>query len=99
MTTRNVNLTATLDQFVEDQVRTGAFQNASEVARAGLRSLKAEQDLRAAKIAALNAAIQEGIDSGPPVEIDDVGAWLDGIAAEVEAEVAAEEAAARTTAE
>ena len=68
--------------------------------RAGLRRLKADDKERQAKLARLRAAIQEGIDSGPAIEVEDVGAWLDDIAAEVEAEVAAEEtASARTTAE
>ena len=68
--------------------------------RAGLRRLKADDKERQAKLARLRAAIQEGIDSGPAIEVKDVGAWLDDIAAEVEAEVAAEEtASARTTAE
>ena len=99
MTTRNVNLTTALDQFVEDQIRSGAFQNASEVVRAGLRALKAEEAHRAARIAALNAAIREGVDSGPPVEIDDIDAFFDQMNDEIEAEVAAEEAAARLSAE
>lgn len=98
MATRNINLTDALDRFVAEQVESGQFQNASEVVRAGLRALKADQAEHAAKIAALNAAILEGIDSGPAIPIEDVGAWLDEIDAEVEAELAAE-AAARTSAE
>ena len=65
--------------------------------RAGLRALKAEAE--AAKLAALNAAIQEGIEPGPPVPIHDIGAWLDEIDAEVEAQIVAEDAAARIPAE
>lgn len=62
--------------------------------RAGLRLLKAEEETRARKLAALNAAIQESIGSGPSIPIEDIGAWLDEIDAEVEAEIAAEDAAA-----
>jgi antitoxin ParD1/3/4 len=40
MPTRNVNLTDHYDQFVETQVDTGRYQNASEVMRAGLRLLE-----------------------------------------------------------
>lgn len=63
--------------------------------RAGLRALKAEEAARAAKLAALSAAIRDGIDSGPPIPVDDISAWLDKIDAEVEAEFAAEEAEAK----
>lgn len=62
MATRNINLTDALDRFVSQQIASGAFQNASEVVRAGLRLLKAEEEARAAKIEALKLA--------PPVEED-----------------------------
>lgn len=100
MATRNINLTPALDAYVAELVESGQFQNASEVLRAGLRALKAEQAAHAAKVEALRAAIQEGIDSGPAVPVEDISAWLDEIDAEVEAEIAAEDAAAaRTSAE
>ena len=79
MATRNVNLTDTLDAFVEDRIRSGDYQNASEVMRAGLRLLKVEEDERAAKLARLRAAVQEGIDAierGEYEEVDDVEAWM-----------------------
>jgi antitoxin ParD1/3/4 len=79
MATRNVNLTDTLDAFVEERVRSGDYQNASEVMRAGLRLLKAEEDERAARLASLNAAIQLGIDAserGDFEVVDDVEAWM-----------------------
>lgn len=101
MATRNINLTPALDAFVAELVESGQFQNASEVVRAGLRALKAEQAERGAKIEALRAAIQEGIDSGPGVAIEDVDAFFDRMMDEIDAEVSAEEAAAsaRTPAE
>lgn len=100
MATRNINLTDALDRFVAEQVESGQFQNASEVVRAGLRALKADQEAHAAKIEALNAAIQAGIDSGPAIVIDDIDAYFDQIDAEIEAEIAAEDAsAARSPAE
>lgn len=99
MATRNINLTDELDEFVAAQVKGGQYQNASEVVRAGLRLLYAEAEERAAKLAALNAAIQEGLDSGPGIEVDDIDAYFDRIDAEIEAEIAAEDAAARTSAE
>lgn len=92
MATRNVNLTEMLDRFVEGQVASGEFQNASEVVRAGLRLLKAEQDDRRARIERLRAAIQVGLDQierGDVIQIDDLEAYFDQVDARVEAEVAA----------
>ena len=95
MATRNINLTDELDEFVAAQIKTGQYQNASEVMRAGLRLLYAQQEERAFKLAALKVAIQEGIDSGPGVVIEDIDKFFDEIDAEIEAEIAAEDAAAR----
>lgn len=89
MPTRNINLTDALDAFVAEAVKSGAYQNASEVIRAALRLMKAEEAQRAAKLAALNAAIQEGFDSGEAEDIEDLSAWLDALQAEVEEELAA----------
>jgi antitoxin ParD1/3/4 len=99
MATRNINLTDALDRFVAELVASGQYQNASEVVRAGLRLLKAEEETRARKLAALNAAVQAGIDSGPGIEIEDIDAFFDQMMDEIDAEVEAEEAAARAAAE
>jgi antitoxin ParD1/3/4 len=64
MPTRNVNLTDELDRFVAKKVKTGRYENASEVVRAGLRSLEREEQEYEAKLAALRAAIDEGDASG-----------------------------------
>ena len=64
MPTRNVNLTEDLDRFVAKKVRTGRYENASEVVRAGLRSLERQEREFEAKLAALRAAIDEGDASG-----------------------------------
>ena len=48
------------EEFIQKSILGGRYNNASEVIRAGLRRLEEEE----AKIAALKAAIQEGIDSG-----------------------------------
>ncbi|WP_066530367.1 type II toxin-antitoxin system ParD family antitoxin [Corynebacterium bouchesdurhonense] len=47
-------------QFVSDQIASGRFETASEVMRAGLRLLE-ERDQ---KMAALNAALKAGEESG-----------------------------------
>lgn len=102
MATRNINLTDALDRFVAELVQSGQYQNASEVVRAGLRLLKAEEETRARKIAALNAAIQEALDdvaAGRVIEVDDLDAFMDEISAEVDAEFEARESASRTPAE
>jgi len=64
MPTRNVNLTDALDRFVAAKVKSGRYENASEVMRAGLRTLEREEREYEAKLAALRAAIDEGDASG-----------------------------------
>jgi len=64
MPTRNVNLTDALDRFVAKKVKAGRYENASEVVRAGLRTLEREEQQYEAKLAALRAAIDEGDASG-----------------------------------
>jgi antitoxin ParD1/3/4 len=64
MPTRNVNLTTDLDRFVAKKIKTGRYENASEVVRAGLRTLEREEELYEAKLAALRASIAEGDASG-----------------------------------
>ena len=64
MPTRNVNLTQELDRFVLAKVESGRYENASEVVRAALRTLEREEQLYAAKLEALRAAIDEGDASG-----------------------------------
>jgi len=64
MPTRNVNLTDELDRFVAKKVKTGRYENASEVVRAGLRTLEREEQQYEAKLSALRAAIDAGDTSG-----------------------------------
>lgn len=64
MPTRNVNLTDELDQFVHSRVKSGRYENASEVVRAALRTLEREEQEHEAKLAALRKAIDEGDASG-----------------------------------
>ncbi len=93
MATRNINLTDALDHFVTELVASGQFQNASEVVRAGLRLLKSEEEQRAAKLARLRAAVQEGLDSaarGEGLAVVDVEAHFAEIHAEIDAELEAE---------
>jgi len=64
MPTRNVNLTDELDRFVLKKVKSGRYENASEVVRAALRTLEQEEQQYEAKLAALRLAIDEGDASG-----------------------------------
>jgi antitoxin ParD1/3/4 len=64
MPTRNVNLTDELDSFVLAEVRSGRFENASEVIRATLQTLKRGEQQYEVKLAALRVAIDEGDSSG-----------------------------------
>ncbi|MGH6957974.1 MAG: type II toxin-antitoxin system ParD family antitoxin [Caulobacteraceae bacterium] len=84
MATRNVNLTGMLDAYIDDRVRSGAFQNASEVVRDALRLHKARADEDTRKLERFNRLIQEGIDdveAGRYVELswDELDSWLDGL--------------------
>ncbi len=60
----NVNLTDELDRFVLAKVKSGRYENASEVVRAALRTLERDEQEYQAKLAALRAAIDEGDASG-----------------------------------
>jgi len=56
----SVSLGDYFENFVDNSISEGRFNNASEVIRAGLRLLEQEES----KIIALKIAINEGIESG-----------------------------------
>jgi antitoxin ParD1/3/4 len=62
MPTRNINLTEHFDLFVERQVSSGRYSNASEIVREALRLLEEEQQERDAKLKALRQAGKQGFD-------------------------------------
>jgi antitoxin ParD1/3/4 len=64
MPTRNDNLTDELDSFVLGKVKSGRYENASEVVRAALRTFEREEQQYEAKLTVLRAAIDEGDASG-----------------------------------
>ena len=72
MPARNVSLTSYLAEFVDQNVESGRFQNASEVVREGLRLLEERQREEAAKLEALRAAIQVGIDAAERGEVYEI---------------------------
>ena len=87
MTTRMIQIDEPLDRFVEDRVRSGSYQDASDVVRAGLGLLKARADREHKKLERLRAAIQVGIDQierGEGIVVEDLEAWFDAIEAEID---------------
>lgn len=84
--TRNINLTPEQDAFVEELVRSGRYQNASEALRDALRGLQQrwrEDDL---KLDILRMELQAGMDSldqGRFTEIrgEDLDGYLDRLSA------------------
>lgn len=86
MPTRNINLTAEQDAFVEGLVRAGKYQNASEAMRDALRALQQRQKADELKLELLRTRIAAGLDAldrGAFVEVDDadLDAVLDDLAA------------------
>ncbi len=66
MATMNVSLPDAMKEWVEAQAKTGRYANASDYVRDLIRR---DQD-RAAKFAALQDKITEGLESGEPVKFD-----------------------------
>lgn len=86
MPTRNVSLTDHFDRFVEENVETGRYQNASEVVREGLRLLERQQQELSARMDRLRAAIdvgEEAVERGAfvDVEVQGLGDLLGGLGA------------------
>lgn len=79
MPTRNINLTAEQDAFVEEVVEAGEYQNASEAVRDALRVLQQRRREDSLKLKILRAQVKAGTDAlerGEYAEVD--GADLDG---------------------
>ncbi|MEE9380084.1 MAG: type II toxin-antitoxin system ParD family antitoxin [Hyphomonadaceae bacterium] len=71
MATMNVSLPAPMKTWVEGQTDSGRYANASDY----VRDLIRRDQERAAKVATLQALIDEGLESGKPVSFD-VDAFL-----------------------
>jgi antitoxin ParD1/3/4 len=56
--------------FIESLIESGRYSTASEVMRDGLRLIEEREERRQAKLEALRAEIQKGLDSGPAEEVD-----------------------------
>lgn len=84
MPTRNVNLTADHDAFIEEIVSSGKYQNASEAVREALRGLRQklrEDELRLDLLRARIGAGVEALERGAFTEVDDgdLDATLDSL--------------------
>ncbi len=66
MTTMNISLPDSMRAFIEQKIAQGGYSTASEY----IRQLVREDQKRAAQ-ERLEQLLLEGINSGPPIEIDD----------------------------
>lgn len=74
MPTRNISLTPQQDAFVDEIVKSGEYQNASEAVRDALRTLQRRRQEDALKLERLRALIDEGVDAlerGDYIEVSD----------------------------
>jgi antitoxin ParD1/3/4 len=74
MPTRNVVLSDRQQQMVEALVRSGRYQNASEVLREGLRLVEERERLEGAKLQVLRQAARQGwadVSAGRYVDVAD----------------------------
>jgi len=69
----NVSLTHELDSWIDEKVKNGMYQSASEVIREGLRLLIRQETQREAMLKDLRAELQIGIDqiaAGETINLD-----------------------------
>ena len=60
------------EELIESLIESGRYSTASEIMRDGLRLIEEREERRKAKLEALRAEIQKGIDSGPAEEVGDM---------------------------
>ena len=72
----SIALTPELGDAVREAVATGDYASTSEAIRDAIREWRVRRELRATKLADLRAAIQAGIDSGPPQEREPLEEFL-----------------------
>ena len=60
----NVSITPELEKFVEQEVKTGLYQSASEVIRAGLRRLKEDKERKPRFMVSSQAELEEKLLEG-----------------------------------
>jgi antitoxin ParD1/3/4 len=93
MPTRNINLTDHLDRFIEKEVVSGRYGNASEVVREGLRLLETRKAESRAKLQWLRGAVRESLeelDRGEGIvfeSVDEADNFIDRLAEEASARI------------
>ena len=66
------------EQMIEGLIESGRYSTASEIMREGLRLVEEREERRKAKLEALRAEIQKGLDSGPMEEVN-ISEWIEDI--------------------
>jgi antitoxin ParD1/3/4 len=67
----NISLPARLKRFVDDRVASGLYGSASEFVREAIREKMLREQDREGIDAALAAAVVEGLESGPAINVPD----------------------------
>lgn len=60
----NISMTPELEKFVAEEVKTGLYQSASEVIRAGLRRLKEDKERKASFMVSSMAELEDKVLEG-----------------------------------
>ncbi len=86
MPTRNISLTPEQDAFIDEVLKDGEYQNASEAVRDAIRALQQRRAENALKLDSLRLSIKAGVaalERGDytDVEDNDLDAYLDGLVA------------------
>ena len=58
--------------LIQTLIESGRYATASEIMREGLRLVEEREQQREAKLVALRAEVQRGLDSGPAEEVGDM---------------------------
>lgn len=84
MTALKVTLVEPLDQFVQDQVASGAYPDADAVVSAGLRLLETDAGDEAEKMRRFLSKVRSGLDQldrGEGIEVTDLQTYFDALEA------------------
>jgi antitoxin ParD1/3/4 len=80
------------EDLIEGLIESGRYSTASEIMREGLRLVEEREERRKAKLEALRAEIQKGLDSGPAEEVD-IAEMIDAVKARGRERLAAQKRA------